>query len=154
VLPWSSISFFFATHADEPNVIPLLDEASIDLNSYAAARTAAQQVAPTPSAPPAKRAHKPRWHFGIRSRSPPMEVMLEIYRTLKSLGMEWRRKPEIIPSSEGSAGGSGGKPGKRDHAAEEKLAQGLFFVETRCRVRDIVVRLFSVVFSLLSVISV
>ncbi|CAG8478642.1 1430_t:CDS:10 [Diversispora eburnea] len=36
--------------------------------------------------------HKSRskWHFGIRSRSPPLEVMLEIYRALKNIGMEWK----------------------------------------------------------------
>ncbi|CAG8462411.1 5672_t:CDS:2 [Acaulospora morrowiae] len=40
---------------------------------------------------PTKR-NKPRskWHFGIRSRSPPLEVMLEIYRALKNIGMEWK----------------------------------------------------------------
>ncbi|CAG8543697.1 13389_t:CDS:10 [Ambispora leptoticha] len=31
-----------------------------------------------------------KWHFGIRSRSPPLEVMLEIYRALKNLGMDWK----------------------------------------------------------------
>lgn len=46
---------------------------------------------PTP-ATPAKRSRN-RWHFGIRSRSPPMEIMLELYRTLQVLGMEWREKP-------------------------------------------------------------
>lgn len=36
-----------------------------------------------------------KWHFGIRSRSPPMEVMLEIYKTLKTLGMEWKEKKDL-----------------------------------------------------------
>jgi carbon catabolite-derepressing protein kinase len=79
------------------------------------------------------KSHKPRWHFGIRSRSPPMEVMLEIYRTLQSLGMEWRKKsppPDTNIVDE---------KGRKDHSVEEKYAQGLFFVETRCRVRDVVV---------------
>ncbi|KTW28181.1 hypothetical protein T552_02040 [Pneumocystis carinii B80] len=30
-----------------------------------------------------------RWHFGIRSRSSPLEIMVEIYRALKDLGAEW-----------------------------------------------------------------
>ncbi|CCJ30325.1 unnamed protein product, partial [Pneumocystis jirovecii] len=30
-----------------------------------------------------------RWHFGIRSRSSPLEIMIEIYRALKDLGAEW-----------------------------------------------------------------
>ena len=42
-----------------------------------------------------KKQHRTKWHFGIRSRSPPMEVMLEIYRTLKSLGMEWKAKKDL-----------------------------------------------------------
>ena len=64
-----------------------------------------------------------------------MEVMLEIYRTLKSLGMEWRKKA----SAPGTLEGGPDEKGRRDHTAEEKYAQSLFFVETRCRVRDIVV---------------
>ncbi|KAL1914652.1 uncharacterized protein VTP21DRAFT_8063 [Calcarisporiella thermophila] len=42
--------------------------------------------------PTTSRRHKsrPRWHFGIRSRSPPLEVMLEIYRALKKVGFEWK----------------------------------------------------------------
>ncbi|KAG5438258.1 hypothetical protein PCANB_003109 [Pneumocystis canis] len=30
-----------------------------------------------------------RWHFGIRSRSSPLEIMTEIYKVLKDLGAEW-----------------------------------------------------------------
>ncbi|KAG0164171.1 Protein kinase [Apophysomyces sp. BC1034] len=39
-----------------------------------------------------KRSPKPRskWHFGIRSKCPAWEVMLEIYRSLQHVGMEWR----------------------------------------------------------------
>jgi carbon catabolite-derepressing protein kinase len=130
------------------------DDPSINLNSFSAAKAAASSVVPPPSNAPApskpSRTHKPRWHFGIRSRSPPMEVMLEIYRTLKSLGMEWRKKPEALMKGPlgGASGGDGGEGGggekkkaKKDYAAEEKLARGLFFVETRCRVRDVVVRM-------------
>ncbi|KAI8388797.1 kinase-like domain-containing protein [Radiomyces spectabilis] len=31
-----------------------------------------------------------KWHFGIRSKCPAWEVMLEIYRSLQNVGMEWR----------------------------------------------------------------
>ncbi|KAI8099229.1 kinase-like domain-containing protein [Halteromyces radiatus] len=31
-----------------------------------------------------------KWHFGIRSKCPAWEVMLEIYRSLKNVGMEWK----------------------------------------------------------------
>lgn len=34
---------------------------------------------------------KTRWHFGIRSRSYPLDVMGEIYRALKNLGAEWTK---------------------------------------------------------------
>ncbi|GME92948.1 unnamed protein product [Ambrosiozyma monospora] len=37
---------------------------------------------------------KTRWHFGIRSRSYPLDVMGEIYRALKNLGAEWTRPSE------------------------------------------------------------
>lgn len=110
---------------------------------------------------------KPRWHFGIRSRSPPMEVMLEIYKTLNVLGMQWRRKegismPDIGPpvsASEGYTEEVVGAmeqwsaetgvdcvmvkkaPPKKDTNAAEKAAQGLYLVETRARYGDIMVSL-------------
>lgn len=42
---------------------------------------------------PAKKS-KTRWHFGIRSRSYPLDVMGEIYRALKNLGAEWETPTE------------------------------------------------------------
>ncbi|KAL0952141.1 hypothetical protein HGRIS_008760 [Hohenbuehelia grisea] len=92
-----------------------------------------------------KKQHRTKWHFGIRSRSPPMEVMLEIYRTLKALGMEWKEKRNL--------GGLGGlKARKGPHGAIErvrdldggghvdlKAASGVYYVETRARVADVVV---------------
>ncbi|KAF8640430.1 hypothetical protein AX17_000095 [Amanita inopinata Kibby_2008] len=88
--------------------------------------------------------HRTKWHFGIRSRSPPMEVMLEIYRTLKTLGMEWKEKRnlgglgDIMPRRRGMAierarelDGSG--------YVDLKAAAGVYFVETRARVQDVVV---------------
>lgn len=95
-----------------------------------------------------KRQHKTKWHFGIRSRSPPMEVMLEIYRTLKTLGMEWKEKKNlgglgrekknrgrssaVIERSPSNDGG--------DESVDLKAAAGIYFVETRARVQDVVVR--------------
>ncbi|ODV60320.1 carbon catabolite-derepressing protein kinase [Ascoidea rubescens DSM 1968] len=35
-----------------------------------------------------------RWHFGIRSKSYPLDVMGEIYRALKNLGAEWAKPNE------------------------------------------------------------
>ncbi|KAG2022382.1 CAMK/CAMK1 protein kinase [Coprinopsis cinerea AmutBmut pab1-1] len=103
-----------------------------------------------------KKQHRTKWHFGIRSRSPPMEVMLEIYRTLKTLGMEWKEKKNL--------GGLGGLKARRQHhhhqyhhhergrasierareydgdgGVDLKAAAGIYCVETRCRVQDVVV---------------
>lgn len=56
-------------------------------------KTPKSESVPIPVATSSKRGRS-RWHFGIRSRSPPMEIMLELYRTLQVLGMEWREKPK------------------------------------------------------------
>lgn len=95
-----------------------------------------------------------------------MEVMLEIYKTLGILGMQWRRKeginmPEIGPpppggyteevdaaleqwtAENGSVPVMGKKsPGKKEVAAQDKAAQGLYLVETRAKYGDIMVRPF------------
>lgn len=90
-----------------------------------------------------KKQHRTKWHFGIRSRSPPMEVMLEIYRTLRALGMEWKEK--------GDLGGLGGVIRGRDRTKIERAreydggyvdlraASAVYFIETRARVQDVVV---------------
>ncbi|KAH9950975.1 snf 1 [Amylocystis lapponica] len=91
-----------------------------------------------------KKQHRTKWHFGIRSRSPPMEVMLEIYRTLKTLGMEWKEKKDL-----------GGLGGVRQRTSEKikidrardydggyvdlRAASSVYFIETRARVQDVVV---------------
>jgi carbon catabolite-derepressing protein kinase len=120
--------------------------------------------APSIFNPGEKPLQKPKWHFGIRSRSPPMEVMLEIYKTLGALGMEWRRKdgialPEIgLPppgdypeevdaaieqwtAEHGGVAPQFGKraPPKKEQSAQEKAAQGLYHVETRAQYGDVVV---------------
>lgn len=93
--------------------------------------------------------------------------MLEIYRTLNTLGMQWRRKegigmPEIGPNVDEDGypeeveaaieqyeAETGQKvqmskkaPGKKEAAAQEKAAQGLYLVETRARYGDIMVSYF------------
>lgn len=79
----------------------------------------------TTSSVPKERKSKLRWHYGIRSRSPPLEVMLEIYDTLAHLGFQWREKK----------GPWGMKAPKSIH----DLNDSIFYIETRCRVRDVVV---------------
>ncbi|KDE08255.1 CAMK/CAMKL/AMPK protein kinase [Microbotryum lychnidis-dioicae p1A1 Lamole] len=140
-------------------------------------------VTPAPTGPTTRRLRQ-RWHFGIRSRSEPMEVMLEIYRTLKALKMEWKPKGAHAAqlaaaakgeqqkqleggeagapkgshgSHAGEKGSNGSKEGhssgathdeedpkKRRRREEEergKKAQELYFVETRCRMDDVMVRM-------------
>ncbi|KAG5341666.1 hypothetical protein C0989_008161 [Termitomyces sp. Mn162] len=93
-----------------------------------------------------KKQHKTKWHFGIRSRSPPMEVMLEIYRTLKALGMEWKEKKNLgglggimRPRRGGSAGIERNRTLDGDGSVDLRAAAGIYFVETRARVQDVVV---------------
>ncbi|KAJ3489603.1 hypothetical protein NLI96_g2035 [Meripilus lineatus] len=96
-----------------------------------------------------KKQHRTRWHFGIRSRSPPMEVMYEIYKTLDNLGMEWKAK--------GDLGGLGGvRPRERERRNTDRkverareydgggyvdfrAASSIYFIETRTRYQDVVV---------------
>lgn len=105
---------------------------------------------------------KPKWHFGIRSRSPPMEVMLEIYKTLVTLGMQWKRKegigmPEIGPpladgypeevnaalsqwaAHHGEVQMGKKQPPKKETSVQDKAAQNLYLVETRARYGEIIV---------------
>lgn len=91
-----------------------------------------------------------------------MEVMLEIYRTLKTLKMEWKAKPrEGTDGGEGGEGEEGGKDRERDRGEESdkqrrrreeeekvKKAQELYFVETRCRMDDVMVSDLSFLFSM------
>ena len=83
------------------------------------------------SAPVKERKSKMRWHFGIRSRSPPMEVMLEIYETLTALSFQWREKKGVW--------GMKPRPPQNPH----DLSDSIYLIETRVRVRDVVVRIFS-----------
>jgi carbon catabolite-derepressing protein kinase len=93
-----------------------------------------------------KKQHKTKWHFGIRSRSPPMEVMLEIYRTLKTLGMEWKEKKSLGGLGGVRRRGNGGAGVERardldgEGVVDLKAAAGVYFVETRARVQEVVVR--------------
>ncbi|KAG0146663.1 hypothetical protein CROQUDRAFT_657004 [Cronartium quercuum f. sp. fusiforme G11] len=94
-----------------------------------------------------------KWHFGIRSKSPPMTVMLEIYRTLQALGFEFKRK-EFNPNNTNSKdeinedeiieGESESERRRRKRKLEEekvKRAQDLYFIETRCQLDDVMVRM-------------
>lgn len=95
---------------------------------------------PAPTGPTTRRLRQ-RWHFGIRSRSEPMEVMLEIYRTLKALGMEWKSKKGAHEDGGGEENEEPKKRRRREDEERVKKAQELYFVETRCRMDDVMVRM-------------
>lgn len=142
-------------HPSRPR--PLLQRFNSPLKNIAQPLTPTEN-APSPAShtPPATTSKRlrQRWHFGIRSRSEPMEVMLEIYRTLKTLKMEWKAKPrEGAEEGEGEEGrdrererdrerGDESEKQRRRREEEERIkkAQELYFVETRCRMDDVMVR--------------
>ncbi|KAK1236641.1 Protein kinase [Marasmius sp. AFHP31] len=99
-----------------------------------------------------------KWHFGIRSRSPPMEIMLEIYKTLKVLGMEWKEKKNLgglggvktrlVPDDSGDSDAPSGQRKMKlervkrlDGSGDVDLraAAEIYAVETRARVQNVVV---------------
>ncbi|GAA5905479.1 hypothetical protein JCM5296_005885 [Sporobolomyces johnsonii] len=135
---------------------PLLHRFNSPLKNLAQPLTPTEQYPPahTPPASAAAKRRRQRWHFGIRSRSEPMEVMLEIYRTLKALKMEWKAKPggegdedEDKEDKEKEREGRGEdkenekKRRRREEEERVKKAQELYFVETRCRMDDVMVRM-------------
>ncbi|KIK02548.1 hypothetical protein K443DRAFT_677498 [Laccaria amethystina LaAM-08-1] len=133
ILPENEVNTFAVLNSSLPEQLPEQHH----LASYLTSKKAGSSKE--------KKQHKTKWHFGIRSRSPPMEVMLEIYRTLKTLGMEWKEKKNL--------GGLGGVRARRvvgggierakefdgDGSVDLKAAAGIYFVETRARVQDVVV---------------
>ncbi|KAH7340982.1 kinase-like domain-containing protein [Rhizoctonia solani] len=104
------------------------------LTSYAEAHANAQSQEQARAAraanPTTDIRKKTKWHFGIRSRSPPMEVMLELYNTLKALGWEWREKPNLGKKKALAPG----------EEADPRDDSDIFFLETRCRINDVVIR--------------
>lgn len=113
-----------------PSRRPWAQDGSADGGSGATGTAAAPPAAPTPS----KRS-RPRWHFGIRSRSPPMEIIMELYRTLEALGMEWRVKPKKQQRPNDQDEGADAEEAPSDNARE------LFFIETRWKLGNAIVRM-------------
>lgn len=66
-----------------------------------------------------------------------MEVMLEIYQTLKALGMQWKEKG----GQWGLNVGEDRQEMEDDEQNFSKETLDIYFVETRCRVREVVVRM-------------
>lgn len=102
-------------------------------------------AAPLISVTSSARRSRNRWHFGIRSRSPPMEIMLELYRTLQVLGMEWRAKPQDEKEREENAKEADKKADStkntNDKHEDSNRGEDLFFIETRWKVDDIIARM-------------
>jgi hypothetical protein len=57
---------------------------SIQILSSSVSKVSLESQAPKSAKPRAK------WHYGIRSRSDPLDVMLELYRAIQSVGMTWK----------------------------------------------------------------
>lgn len=118
-----------------------------EAEAHAASMPAATPAAaPTPAPATAPKRPRSRWHFGIRSRSPPMEIMLELYRTLQVLGMEWRAKsppPSATKTAEtnGALDESATHEGGGAGGVEGGNTDELFFIETRWKVQNIIVRM-------------
>lgn len=111
----------------DPDAHPLTSYAEAHATAQSAQAQQPMRVAASASAD-IRKPHKTKWHFGIRSRSPPMEVMLELYNTLKSLGWEWREKPNL------------GRKKAQGEEADPREDSDIFFLETRCRINDVVIR--------------
>ncbi len=112
-----------------------------------------------PSSVPIRRHHRhhhkaSKWHFGIRSSSPPMEVMLELYRTLEALGLEWREKkgiwaafpePDCEESDVNHTMSAARSRSLEDSNASDSYDQqtrddmDIYYIECRWRVRSVVV---------------
>ncbi|KAF7302903.1 Non-specific serine/threonine protein kinase [Mycena kentingensis (nom. inval.)] len=127
---------------EQPQYDPNAPSSVAILNSSLPSSEAPNTLVTTPTgrANTRRTPHKStRWHFGIRSRSAPMEVMLEIYKTLQNMEMEWKKKPNL--------GGLGKPPNMDDYRRSQyerddsgmRAAAGIFTIETRARVQDIVV---------------
>ncbi|KAJ2708704.1 Protein kinase, partial [Coemansia spiralis] len=105
---------------------------SSESDGAAAAEAAANDAAGAVRKPTVMRKRakttRTRWHFGIRSRSPPADVMAEVYRALQQLNMTWKhfnpyhlRAKYTRPAPPGSAG----------DPVEVKIDLQLFRLDTR-----------------------
>ncbi|KAJ2842001.1 Protein kinase, partial [Coemansia erecta] len=88
---------------DKNEDVQMKDAASADADTDNAASGSVQRK-PTVMRKRAKLT-RTRWHFGIRSRSQPADVMAEVYRALRQLKMTWKhfnpyhlRAKYVVPS--------------------------------------------------------
>ncbi|KAG0757075.1 hypothetical protein G6F57_012543 [Rhizopus arrhizus] len=76
-----------ASRLDSP-ILPATGTPPPGAMAPSSTRTSQHRHLPVPKKP--AKTSRTRWHFGIRSKCPAWEVMLEIYRSLQNVGMEWR----------------------------------------------------------------
>ncbi|KAJ3408578.1 protein kinase, AMP-activated, alpha 2 catalytic subunit [Chytridiales sp. JEL 0842] len=87
--------------------IQVLNSAILNKDGTAGGTGSTTATSATTSSGKSKSKSRSKWHFGIRSRSPPFDIMLEIYRALKNCGMTWKpidafhiRARHIAPNGE------------------------------------------------------
>ncbi|CAF1117104.1 unnamed protein product [Adineta ricciae] len=82
-----------------PEKMPALKDLSVtldplDLNSSSTTGNASAQhrksSGPSSSGSSATALKKAKWHLGIRSQSKPQDIMNEVFKAMKDLGMEWK----------------------------------------------------------------
>ena len=117
-------------HTESPSDVPGHLRPLLGMPHLSGSSSSNKRTGATP-APIKERKSKMRWNFGIRSRSPPIEVMLEIYETLNAQGFQWREKKGVW--------GTTPRPPQNPH----DLNDSIYLIETRVRVRDVVVRISS-----------
>lgn len=83
--PFTEIHDEHSTIAILPSSLPQIHRANIVAQGLSTA---------TKISPLCTKKSKTRWHFGIRSRSYPLDVMGEVYIALKNLGAEWVKPSE------------------------------------------------------------
>ncbi|ORX81830.1 Pkinase-domain-containing protein [Anaeromyces robustus] len=74
-----------------PTAIPTSTSTPLSNSIPSTPNTSIAGAGRNPIATPIRK-HKTRskWHFGIRSKSLPLDIMLEIYKALKKIGMKWK----------------------------------------------------------------
>ncbi|CAR25679.1 ZYRO0A05544p [Zygosaccharomyces rouxii] len=87
-----NVAPFNDTNNEEDSTISILPTSLPQIhraNMLAQGLPAASKISPL-----VNKKSKTRWHFGIRSRSYPLDVMGEIYIALKNLGAQWAKPSE------------------------------------------------------------
>lgn len=98
--------------------------------------SSAAQSTRTTSTTPSRR-QRSHWHFGIRSRSRPMEIMLELYRTMQALNMEWSPKTPLPPVSRGLEN----LDENERQQVLDALNEDVFYAQTQCNLMNLKIRM-------------